>query len=364
MKSLYWNIRGVVNAPSILALKRLIKLHKPNYIFIAKPKLDFAKFPNNWFLKLVFKPFAFNNKDQPSLWCFFNANTIPTIISISDQFLAFSFTLDNCFPPFVAVYASTNLTKRGDLWKDLNDLQSKHHLPWSFFGDFNVIIGAHEHRGGNSPAKRPMIDFLNWTNNKNLIRIPKRGAKFTWSNKRYSPYLIERRLDRCIRNHLWFDSCKQIPVLTLSKLCSDHNPLLLVFHINFIRVVSQFKFLKTQTLHKESRIMIKSCWSQKIIGCHVGLNKNIFGNVTENFRSTGEVLGKIQDQTQQIGINDNLKRQALVAQKNLLIVQTQRKAFGQINPKSSGSWKETRTLLIFIVSPGLKQYQARLYAQA
>ena len=66
--------------------------------------------------------------------------------------------------------------------------------------------------------------------------------------------------------------------------------------------------------------MIESCWSHKITGCHVDQNKNIFGNVTENFRSTEEVLGKIQDQTQQIGINDNLKRQELVAQKNLLTV--------------------------------------------
>lgn len=259
----------MVNAPSILSLKRLIKLHKPDYIFIAKPKLDFAKFPNNWFLKLGFKPFSFNNKEHPSLWCFFNVDTIPTIISIFDQFVAFSFTLNNYFPPFVAVYAFTNLTKRRDLWKDLNDLQSKHPLPWSFFGDFNVIIGAHELKGMNSSAKKPMIDFLNWTNNKNLIHIPKRGAKFTWSNKRYAPYLIEKRLDICIGNHLWFGSCKQILVSTLSKLCSDHNPLLLDFHINFVRVVSQFKILKTWTLHKESRIMIESCWSHKITGCHV-----------------------------------------------------------------------------------------------
>ncbi|CAI8599888.1 unnamed protein product [Vicia faba] len=39
MISLFWNIRGVAKAPSRLALKRLIKLHKPDFVFIDEPKM-------------------------------------------------------------------------------------------------------------------------------------------------------------------------------------------------------------------------------------------------------------------------------------------------------------------------------------
>ncbi|CAI8596840.1 unnamed protein product [Vicia faba] len=48
MKCLYWNIRGVAKASYRLALKRFLKLHNPDFLFIAEPKIDFVKFPKNW----------------------------------------------------------------------------------------------------------------------------------------------------------------------------------------------------------------------------------------------------------------------------------------------------------------------------
>lgn len=64
-----------------------------------------------------------------------------------DQFVAFSFLLDHMPLAIILVYASNNLYKRKDLWKDLNELQINHLLPWTFIGDFNAIMGAHEHYG-------------------------------------------------------------------------------------------------------------------------------------------------------------------------------------------------------------------------
>lgn len=160
----------------------------------------------------------------------------------------------------VAVYDSTNLYKRMELWKDLNDLHSNHPLPWAFFQDFNVIIGAYEHWGRNSPAKRPMIDFQSWTNSNNLTHLATSGARYTWSNKRDPHFSIERRLDRCIGNSLWVDDFNCIVTSTLPKVFSNHYPLLLDFHINFARLVSQFKFLSTWSLHEGCKMVIESIW--------------------------------------------------------------------------------------------------------
>lgn len=47
MKSLYWNVRGLANAPSRLALKRFLNVHKPDFFallvnlgWILNPFLD------------------------------------------------------------------------------------------------------------------------------------------------------------------------------------------------------------------------------------------------------------------------------------------------------------------------------------
>lgn len=66
-----------------------------------------------------------------------------------------------------------------------------------------------------------MLDFLIWTSNNKLIRIPTTGAKFTWSNKRDTSYFIDRRLDRCNRNQLWFDSYNEILVSTTLNISSS-----------------------------------------------------------------------------------------------------------------------------------------------
>lgn len=102
----------------------------------------------------------------------------PSILASTSQLVALSFTLDNTLLASVMVYASTNQSKRKELWKDLLNLQATHHLPWYFLCDLNYIMGAHEHKG-NTSAKSPKLDFQVWYESNNLIHIPTKGAKFT-----------------------------------------------------------------------------------------------------------------------------------------------------------------------------------------
>ncbi|XP_058767194.1 uncharacterized protein LOC131640836 [Vicia villosa] len=332
MKCVYWNIRGVANASSRLALKRIINKYKPDFLIIAEPKIVFDNFFQLWFARLGFKLFASNSSVIPSIWCLCNVSFTPSLISVSDQFVGFSVCLDNQQMAIAAVYASTNLVKRRELWQDFNVLQGCYPLPWAFFGDFNAIMGAFEHRGRNSPAFRPMADFISWTDCNNLFHFPTTGAKFTWSNKRDPPFLIERRLDRCIGNSIWLDICGSIAVSTLPKVCSDHHPLLLEFHIHSFKVASQFKFLSTWSLHDNCKELIGSVWSQNIVGCPMYVlnkklqllkkelkvwNKSVFGNVTENVKYAEDRLSKIQDDIQTEGMCASLKQQELDAQNSL-----------------------------------------------
>jgi len=69
MKALYWNIKGIANSASILALKRLIKHHNPDFVFIAEPWMNFHSFPPSWLLILGLKLLSLycRNNNLPNL---------------------------------------------------------------------------------------------------------------------------------------------------------------------------------------------------------------------------------------------------------------------------------------------------------
>lgn len=64
---------------------------------------------------------------------------------------------------FSATYASTAYVTRRELWSELQALQQAYVGPWCYIGDFNVVLGAHEKRGGNLPLQISCDDFRNWT---------------------------------------------------------------------------------------------------------------------------------------------------------------------------------------------------------
>lgn len=134
--------------------------------------------------------------------------------------VAFSSIVDNILMAYSIACDSSNQSKWKELWKDLFNLQVIHHLPWNFLGDFDDIMGAHEHKGSHYPTRGPMFNFQIWSETNNLIHIPTKGGKSTWSNKRSNPHFIERRLDRCTCNQFWLDSYSFIRASTLTKLKS------------------------------------------------------------------------------------------------------------------------------------------------
>jgi hypothetical protein len=235
MKCIYWNARGLANNPSRLALKNIITQYHPDFIFISEPWMDFENFPRRWLSSLNLKLFAVNSRINlsPNLWCICKPHFNPHILAIDNQHITFSLTDNNQSFALSVIYASTNYLVRRQLWNSLNTLQSHLDLPWCFIGDFNSIIGAHEHRGRVNPARLPMEEFRSWSDSHNLLHIPTRGADYTWYNGRDGRNDTERRLDRAICNQAWFDLFTSTSVTTLVKHKSDHSPLLLDFQLTF-----------------------------------------------------------------------------------------------------------------------------------
>jgi hypothetical protein len=202
----------MANSPTRLALKNLISTHKPDIVLLSEPWINFDEFPKRWLDNLNLKLFAVNTRinQLPNIWCLCKLDLNPNVLSSDDQFVAFTILENDKLLAFSAIYASTNYVKRRRLWESLNTLQSQHVLPWCFMGDFNVILGAHEHRGRISPARLPMEEFQSWTDSFNLFHLPTRGAVFNWDNGRGGARHTEKRLDRVVCNQDWLNICSML----------------------------------------------------------------------------------------------------------------------------------------------------------
>jgi len=334
MKIIYWNIRGLANSPSKLALYRLISLHKPDFILIAEPWMKFDNFPSSWLNRLGIKLFSCNLRENilPNLWCFCTNYINPIVLDKDDQQVSFSFMLDNKEFFMSAIYASTNHIRRRNLWQKLSLLQSNHDAPWCFIGDYNVILGAHEYCGHSSPARLPMEEFQTWTDNHNLLHIPTRGSEYTWDNRRPCRRHTKKRLDRSICNQNWIDNCSNISCTTLLKTSSDHYPLLLEFNNTIHQFPSSLKFMKMWTLHNNCKQVVQDCWNVNIAGCPMYIlstklkllknkskvwNKEVFGNVHALVYDAEQHLANIQNQIQLSGHSDHLMNEEKKAQTNL-----------------------------------------------
>lgn len=138
---------------------------------------------------------------------------------------------------------------------------------WCFMGDFNTTLGVHEYDGSFSPARSPMDEFANWSDQNHLIHMPTAGAKFTWSNGRNGLYHTTKRLDRVICNQHWINSCAQSSYSILIKSQSYHFPILLHFDVNGSKFKLQFRFMQVWTTHQDYIKVVESLWKNNFIGC-------------------------------------------------------------------------------------------------
>jgi hypothetical protein len=235
-----------------------------------------------------------------------------------------------------AIYASTCYLKRRELWSSLSNLVYQHLIPWSFIGDFNTILGAHEYRGNCLPASIPMTDFQSWTNSLNLIHLHTHGAFFTWANGRRGRHYTQKRLDRVICTQDWIDACNSVNVSTLTKDKSDHFPLLFEFSNLSSRIASPFKFLKMWTAHHDCSDIVRNSWNTLVAGGPMFVlcqklnrlklklkqwNKETFGNIHANVKTATSQVDQIQMMIDLNGASDSLldqEKSALINLENVL----------------------------------------------
>ncbi|XP_071919941.1 uncharacterized protein [Coffea arabica] len=170
-------------------------------------------------------------------------------------------------------------------------------------GDFNVVVGSKEKKGGRPFRFSEAESFLNFTDGAGLTDLGFFGSKFTWCNNRLGRARIWKRLDRVLVNQSWLDLGVNTSVAHLSRVSSDHSPLLVTCFLAVGGGPRSFRFLDVWRSHGDFLKVVRQAWEMECEGRSVKVlilklkavkhalrvwNKETFGNVTDRVREWEE----------------------------------------------------------------------------
>ena len=113
MNILYWNIRGIGNSDTRIALKKLFLSHKPSLIFLAEPMVNFVSIPAWYWPSIGVSKYCINNRGplRPNLWALWGNDLMATVIFVFDQCITLEISCFQSTVYIAAIYANTYYVK-------------------------------------------------------------------------------------------------------------------------------------------------------------------------------------------------------------------------------------------------------------
>ncbi|CAL1384036.1 unnamed protein product [Linum trigynum] len=164
-----------------------------------------------------------------------------------------------------SVYASPNYKFHSLLWQQLIQFSKNGDLPWLVTGDFNAISSPDDKSRASSVGDlRRCQRFTGWINEALLTDMGFSGPRFTWFRGDSAATRKASRIDRTLCNDGWFLNFPNTEVLHLSKLHSDHLPILTSFVGQQASVnSSKFRFEAAWLLHPQLGEFLDKSWDKE-----------------------------------------------------------------------------------------------------
>ncbi|XP_026429782.1 uncharacterized protein LOC113326232 [Papaver somniferum] len=132
---------------------------------------------------------------------------------------------DNFQWVLTSVYGPTNSVDRSDFWIELDTVcRYWPDLPWCIGGDFNTITKCSAKKNC-ARITRSMKKLNKFIVEHDLIDLPLKGARYTWSNGQTNPVMC--RLDRFLISPSFEQQYPFVTQLAKARPTSDHIPILL-----------------------------------------------------------------------------------------------------------------------------------------
>ena len=232
MSLLSWNCRGLGNPQTVNALKKVIRIEKPNFVFLMETKSD-----EEWVMVVRDRCEYKNSFVVPSnglsggLALFWKADIKVSVQGSSLSHIDAIVEGGGSNNPWhlTGFYGNPVTSLRSDSWRLLSSLCNGSNLPWLVIGDFNEIMCDSEKEGGAKRSNAQMLRFKNTVEACGLSEICFNGPLFTWIYQRRDGFQIRERLDRALASTNWALLFPSAKLYHKSTSTSDHSPLLLKF---------------------------------------------------------------------------------------------------------------------------------------
>ncbi|XP_015945942.1 uncharacterized protein LOC107471016 [Arachis duranensis] len=192
------------------------------------------------------------------IWCLWNKDVWDVqVLRIHKQLIHCKVSWNKQEPWFLtAIYGSPNPTIRRDLWYMLEKIANLTIGPWCIGSNFNAIKSAQD-SGGSSNLSSDTNKFIDCMCNCGMMEVEISGSPFTWQRGH-----IKRRLDRVLSSFKWAQLFQAAGVKHLSKLKSDHLPILIDFqHTIQDNSNKPFRLLAPWLLHDDYSNLVNDAWN-------------------------------------------------------------------------------------------------------
>ncbi|XP_072081105.1 uncharacterized protein [Arachis hypogaea] len=156
-------------------------------------------------------------------------------------------------------------------------------------GDFNEIVAPDESTGAYFSSHRASL-LATTLDDCELFNLKVTGRRYTWYRAVQAGRDLAKRLDRAIVNEVWMTMFPEGYSEILSRLHSDHCPILVRCHGSpRVKGSRPFRFQAVWATHPSYKHVISKAWNQEFGGvterlkivqqASLDFNSKIFGNI-------------------------------------------------------------------------------------
>ncbi|KAA3476120.1 reverse transcriptase [Gossypium australe] len=261
-----WNVRGLGSMRAVRRLQHMLKIYHPQIVFFMETKLNANR------MERVRRRYGFFNGIDVSakgsrggLSLGWNGGHLVRVKSFSENHIDVEIQEDEEKPRwrFTGFYGAPKVRNKAETWALLRRLGENNSLPWLVGGDFNVILCAHEKKGGLPMEEARMEAFRRTLEDCLLEDIGFLGPWFTWERGRILERNIRERIDRCVATGSWSQTFLNYSLRHLSHSFSDHCPLLAETEDGRKRSnTSRFRFESWWVLEESCEKEVKKLWKE------------------------------------------------------------------------------------------------------
>ncbi|CAN0881138.1 hypothetical protein LINGRAHAP2_LOCUS14060 [Linum grandiflorum] len=146
---------------------------------------------------------------------------------------------------------------------ELREIVNWWQMPLCLVGDFNLVRSVEEVSGVGARSRGEMALLNDFIADMELVDLPLSRGSFTWTNFQAQPSLS--RLDRVLVNSGWESKFPDCMVNVLPRVCSDHNPLMIVAGQG-VRLKRPWRFEMMWLKHEGFSGLLESVWNDDLEG--------------------------------------------------------------------------------------------------